>query len=440
MIMAVQALGSGASDQGRASSLLQIVGASVIGTMVEWYDFLLYGTAAALVFNKLFFPSFDPFAGTLAAFGSYAVGFVTRPLGGAIFGHFGDKIGRKTMLMLTMIIMGAGTFLIGCLPTYDQIGVWAPITLIGLRLLQGIGIGGEWGGATLMVIEHAPHGKRGFFGSLVQVGFPLGVATSTGIFLLVTQMPEHNFLSWGWRIPFLISIVLVGVGLFIRLRLSETPAFVRIQQSRAIARRTLLEVIARHPKAFFIAVGIKVSEVAWVYVLTVFTIVYATSKLGLSRSVILNGIVAAAMLEVVTIPLFGALSDRIGRRPMYVAGAVLSAALAFPIFWLLETRDPSVILITIALAMSITHGAMFGPQAAYMPELFGTRVRYSGASLGCQISAALYGGFSPIIAAALLGWAGATWPVSLYLVGLALITLIAVLASHETVKVDILQT
>jgi MFS transporter, MHS family, shikimate and dehydroshikimate transport protein len=440
MIMAVQTLWSGETSPGRASSMPQIVAASVIGTMIEWYDFLIYGIAAALIFNKLFFPSFDPFAGTLAAFGSYAVGFVTRPLGGAIFGHFGDKIGRKTMLMLTMIIMGAGTFLIGCLPTYEQIGVWAPITLIGLRLLQGIGIGGEWGGATLMVIEHAPHGKRGFFGSLVQVGFPLGVATSTGIFLLVTQMPEHNFLSWGWRIPFLISIVLVGVGLFIRLRLSETPAFNRIQQSRTIARRPLLEVIGQHPKAFFIAVGMKVSEVAWVYVLTVFTIVYATSKLGLSRSVILNGIVAAAMLEVVTIPLFGALSDRIGRKPMYVAGGVLSAAFAFPIFWLLETRDPSIILITIAVAMSITHGAMFGPQAAYMPELFGTRVRYSGASLGCQISAAISGGFSPIIAAALLGWAGATWPISLYLVGLALITLMAVLASHETADVDISRT
>jgi MFS transporter, MHS family, shikimate and dehydroshikimate transport protein len=297
--------------------------------------------------------------GTLAAFGSYAVGFVARPLGGAIFGHFGDKIGRKTMLMLTMMIMGAGTFLIGCLPTYKQIGVWAPITLIGLRLLQGIGIGGEWGGATLMVIEHAPHGKRGFFGSLVQVGFPLGVAISTGVFLLVTQMPEEDFLNWGWRVPFLISIVLIGVGLFIRMRLSETPAFKHIQQSQAIAHRPLLEVIAQQRKAFFIAVGMKVSEVAWVYVLTVFSIVYATSKLGLPRAVILNGIVAAAILEVLTIPLFGALSDRIGRKPMYVAGALLSAAIAFPIFWMLDTRDPSLILITIAVAMSITHGAMF---------------------------------------------------------------------------------
>jgi MFS transporter, MHS family, shikimate and dehydroshikimate transport protein len=438
--MTTQSLWSGKSSPDTASSMPEIVCASVIGTMIEWYDFLIYGTAAALVFNKLFFPSFDPFVGTLAAFGSYAVGFASRPLGGAVFGHFGDKIGRKTMLMLTMMIMGTGTFLIGCLPTYEQIGIWAPIILIGLRLLQGIGIGGEWGGATLMVIEHAPHGERGFFGSLVQVGFPLGVASSAGVFLLLTQMPEHTFLSWGWRVPFLISIVLVGIGLFIRLRLSETPAFNRVRRTQTIARRPLLEVITQQPKAFFIAVGMKVSEVAWVYVLTVFSILYATLKLGLPRSVILNGIFAAAILEVLTIPLFGALSDRIGRRPMYIAGALLSAAIAFPIFWLLETKDPSIILITIAVAMSITHGTMFGPQAAYMPELFGTRVRYSGASLGCQISAAISGGFSPIIAAALLGWAGAVWPVSLYLVGLALITLIAVSASNETFKVDISQT
>ena len=233
---------------------------------------------------------------------------------------------------------------------------------------------------------------------------------------------------------------MVAVGLFIRLKLSETPAFKRIQQSQAIARTPLLEVITRHPKAFFIAVGMKISEVAWVYVLTVFSIVYATSKLGLSRSVILNGIVAAALLEVLTIPLFGALSDRIGRKPMYIGGALLSAAVAFRIFWMLDTRDPFIILITIAIAMSVTHDAMFGPQAAYMPELFGTRVRYSGASLGCQLSAAVSGGFSPIIAAALLGRAGATWPVSLYLVGLASITLIAVLASHETCNVDISRT
>jgi MHS family shikimate/dehydroshikimate transporter-like MFS transporter len=438
MAMNVEALPAGYADQ--PSRMRTIVAASVIGTVVEWYDFLIYGTAAALVFNKLFFPSFDPFVGTLAAFGTYAVGFVARPLGGVIFGHYGDKLGRKTMLALTMVIMGIGTFLIGCLPTYQQIGVWAPIALITLRFLQGIGIGGEWGGAVLMVIEHAKHGQRGFYGSLVQVGFPLGVATSTGVFLALSQMPEADFLAWGWRLPFLLSIVLVAVGLFIRMRLTETPAFNRVQRDDTLARAPVLEVISKTPKTFFVAIGMKVSEVAWVYVLTVFSIVYATGKLGLPRTLILNGIMLAALVEVVTIPLFGALSDQVGRKAMYITGAVLSAAAAFPVFWLLETKDPTIVVVTIAVVMSITHGMMFGPQAAYMPELFGTRVRYSGASLGCQIAAAISGGFSPIIAAALLGWAGATWPISLYLIGLAVITLVAVSASHDTSDIDILQT
>jgi MHS family shikimate/dehydroshikimate transporter-like MFS transporter len=420
-----------------SAQMRAIVCASVIGTMVEWYDFLIYGTAAALVFNKLFFPSFDPFVGTLAAFGSYAVGFVARPFGGAVFGHFGDRTGRKTMLTLTMLIMGAGTFLIGCLPTYATIGVWAPILLIALRLLQGIGIGGEWGGAVLMVIEHAPVGRRGFYGSLVQVGFPLGVAASTGTFLYMSQaMAEANFLAWGWRLPFLLSAVLIGVGLFIRLRLQETPAFAQVQEE-GVAKAPLLDVLLRQPRTFLIAVGMKVSEVAWVYVLTVFSIVYATTKLGLPRTLVLNGILLAALAELVTIPLFGALSDRVGRKPLYVAGSVLSAALAFPVFWLLETRDPTIVVLTLVVVMSLTHGLMFGPQAAYMPELFGTRTRYSGASLGCQVSAALSGGFAPIIAAGLLAWAGATWPISLYLVALAAITLAAVLASRDTADLDI---
>jgi len=387
MAMNVEALPASYADH--PAQMRTIVAASVIGTVVEWYDFLIYGTAAAIVFNKLFFPSFDPFVGTLAAFGTYAVGFVARPLGGVIFGHFGDKLGRKTMLALTMVIMGIGTFLIGCLPTYQQVGVWAPVALITLRLLQGIGIGGEWGGAVLMVIEHAKHGQRGFYGSLVQVGFPLGVASSTGVFLALSQMPEADFLAWGWRVPFLLSIFLVAVGLFIRLRLTETPAFSRIQREESFSRAPALDVISKTPKSFFVAIGMKVSEVAWVYVLTVFIIVYATTKLGLPRGLILNGIILAALVEVVTIPLFGALSDRIGRKALYVAGAILSAAAAFPVFWLLETKDPTIVIATIVVAMSITHGMMFGPQAAYMPELFGTRVRYSGASLGCQIAAAI---------------------------------------------------
>jgi MHS family shikimate/dehydroshikimate transporter-like MFS transporter len=415
----------------------RIVWASVLGTVVEWYDFLIYGTAAALVFNKLFFPTMDPVAGTLAAFASYAVGFVARPVGGAIFGHFGDRIGRKAMLTLTMLIMGGGTFLIGLLPTYDQIGIWAPILLVALRLLQGIGIGGEWGGAVLMVIEHAPPKKRGFYGSLVQVGFPAGVALSTATFLLLTMLPPEDFLSWGWRLPFLLSVILIGVGLFVRLKLVETPAFAEVKKSDTVARMPILDVIMKQPRTFLTAVGLKVSEVAWVYVLTVFAIVYATGTLGLPRSLILYAILLGAVLELGTLPLFGWMSDKIGRRPMYLGGAAISIVCALVVFPLLETRDPTIVVISIAVIMSLTHGTMFGPQAAFLPELFGTRVRYSGASLGCQIAAAISGGFAPMIATGLLAWAGAPWPIALYLIALALITLAATLAAKETRDLDI---
>ncbi|MFJ5487915.1 MFS transporter [Hansschlegelia beijingensis] len=415
----------------------KIVWASVLGTVVEWYDFLIYGTAAALVFNKLFFPTMDPVAGTLAAFAAYAVGFVARPLGGAIFGHFGDRLGRKAMLTLTMLIMGVGTFLIGCLPTYDQIGIWAPILLVALRLMQGIGIGGEWGGAVLMVIEHAPEKKRGFYGSLVQVGFPAGVALSTATFLGLSMLPQEQFLSWGWRLPFLFSVILIGVGLFVRLRLVETPAFAQVKETKTVARMPILEVIMGQPKTFLTAVGLKISEVAWVYVLTVFSIVYATNTLGLPKTLILYAILLGAVLEFATLPLFGWMSDKIGRRPMYIGGALISAACALVVFPLLDTRDPAIVVISIAVIMSLTHATMFGPQAAFLPELFGTRVRYSGASLGCQIAAAISGGFAPMIATGLLAWAGATWPIALYLICLAAISLVATLYATETRDLDI---
>ena len=416
----------------RTSTMRTVLWASVLGTVVEWYDFLIYGTAAALVFNKLFFPSFAPATGTLAAFGTYAVGFAARPLGGIVFGHFGDRIGRKTMLMLTMMIMGSGTFLIGCLPTFGQIGIWAPMLLVVLRFVQGFGLGGEWGGAVLMVVEHAPAGRRGLYGSLVQIGFPLGVAVSTGIFIPLSALPTADFLSWGWRVPFLLSVVLVAVGLFVRMRLSETPAFELMRRSDGLARRPILEVVSRVPRVVLIAIGMKISEVAWVYVLTVFSIVYATTKLGLPRTLILNGIIVGALLELITLPLAGVLSDRFGRKPIYLAGVVLSIALAFPVFRLLDTRDPLWVVAGLALVMNVTHAIGFGIGASWMPELFGTRVRYTGASLGCQVSAALSGGLAPIVATALLAWAGATWPVSLYLVALGLVAAVAVIAAKET--------
>jgi MHS family shikimate/dehydroshikimate transporter-like MFS transporter len=426
-----QAIDPTALAVGDRPELHSIVWASTVGTIIEWYDFLIYGTAAALVFNKLFFPTLDPLAGTLAAFATYAVGFGARPLGGIIFGHYGDRLGRKAMLMLTMLIMGVGTFLIGCLPTYSQIGIWAPVLLVVLRVLQGIGVGGEWGGAVLMVIEHAPEGKRGLYGSLVQIGFPAGIAASTGTFLLLTMLPESSFLAWGWRIPFLVSAILVGVGLFIRLRIAETPAFEKLQAEQNVASRPLADLLANNKRELLISVGLKVSEVAWVYIMTVFIIAYGVS-IGLARPLILNSILLAALLEFITMPLFGWASDQVGRRPMFIAGALLSAICAFAVFALIDTKNPTIVMLSIAVIVSITHAMMFGPEAAFLPELFGTKTRYTGCSIGCQVAAAISGGLAPVVATGLLGWSGATWPISIYLVVLAAITLASALASVET--------
>jgi MHS family shikimate/dehydroshikimate transporter-like MFS transporter len=423
---------AGTIEDRESGRMASVVFAGSIGTIIEWYDFLIYGTAAALVFNTLFFPTIDPATGTLASLATYAVGFFARPVGGALFGHFGDRIGRKTMLMLTMVVMGLGTFLVGCLPTYAEIGIWAPILLVTLRFVQGIGLGGEWGGASLMVLEHAPAHRRGFFGSLVQVGFPLGLVLSYGVFSLVTMMPEASFKSFGWRIPFLVSIVLLGLGWFVRARVPETPLFREIERRGDIAKNPFFEAVFKNPRSFLVAVGLKISEVSWVYILTIFTVVYATTRLDLPRQTLLNAISVAALVEVITIPLFGWLSDRIGRRPLYFVGTLFTVCFAFPLFWLLDTRDPQVILLTIVVALSLGHGTMFGLQSAYFPELFGTRVRYSGASFGFQLSAAIGGGLSPIIATALAGLLGGTAGVSIMLIGLALVTFVATLFARET--------
>jgi metabolite-proton symporter len=417
----------------KAFTITHVVWASVLGTAIEWYDFLIYGTAAALVFNKLFFPSFDPFIGTIVALSTYAVGFVARPIGGAIIGHFGDRIGRKAMLVTTMMIMGAGTFLIGCLPTYNQVGIWAPILLVTLRFVQGIGIGGEWSGAVVMVIEHAGN-RRGFWGSLVQIGFPVGVAASAGIFGLMTQLPEESFLSWGWRVPFLISIVLVAVGFFVRYRLTETPAFMEVVVRQDVVKQPIVEVFQRDWRSFLLAVGITVSEVGLAYLLTVFVINYSTTMLGLPRQLVLNAVVYAALVEFVTLPLAGWLSDVFGRKALYMTGALASIATAFPFFWLFETKDTTIITITLIVTMTLTHALLFGPKAAYMPELFGTRVRYSGAALGANIASAISGGFSPLIATALLAWAGASWPVSVFIIALSVITVLSVLCAPEPAR------
>src|SRR5271156_2411006 len=312
------------SQDAQTTEMKRILVSSVIGTAVEWYDFLIYGIASALVFNKLFFPLSDPALGTIAAFGTYGVGFLARPLGSAIFGHFGDRVGRKAMLAITIVIMGLGTFLIGLLPTYSQVGLLAPVLLVLLRLLQGIGLGGEWGGAVLMVVENAPTRSRGFLGSMVQLGYPIGNLTAIGALALLSQLPEADFLAWGWRIPFLISILLAGVGLYIRMQLEETPIFREIEAKKAIARLPLVEVLTEHRRSFFTAVGLKLSEISYGSIAGIFAISYVTGKLGLPRSVILNALLLSAVVALVAIPLFGWLSDRVGRKTMFYASCLFA--------------------------------------------------------------------------------------------------------------------
>jgi MHS family shikimate/dehydroshikimate transporter-like MFS transporter len=415
------------------ADIKRIVLSSVIGTAVEWYDFLIYGTASALVFNKLFFPSSDPALSTIAAFGTYGIGFLARPLGAAIFGHYGDRVGRKAMLVITIVIMGLGTFLIGLLPADRQIGIAAPVLLVALRLLQGIGIGGEWGGAVLMAVENAPARNRGLLGSMVQIGYPIGSLAAIGMFALVSQTPEAEFLTWAWRIPFLISIVLVGIGLYIRLQLEETPVFRELEAKNEVARLPLVEVLTRHRRPFFTAVGLKLSEISYASIASVFAISYVTGKLAMPRSVILNAIFLAAFVAFMAIPLFGWLSDRFGRKMMFYASSLFAMAFAFPLFQLLDTKNPAVV--TLAIILAITFGQMvgFGVGASWYSELFAARLRYSGASLGFQIGAAVSGGITPFAAATFMAWTGGkTWPISAYLIALAVITFIATMAAPET--------
>ena len=359
-----------ASPTGLSKEYRKVVAASVFGTIIEWYDFLIYGTAAALVFNKLFFPTYDPLVGTLAALAAYGVGFLGRPLGAIIFGHLGDRVGRKAMLIATMLTMGLATFAVGCLPTYEQIGIIAPILLVILRILQGVGLGGEWGGAVILVMEHGTIEKRGFYGSLVQTGFPIGLVAASLSFAAVARMPEAEFLSWGWRLPFLGSIVLVALGYYVRKKVSESPVFEKLKETKQLSRLPVVEAITKNTRSFLVSAGLKVSENAWVYILTVFIVLYATTYLKLPRQMILDAFLYAAVVEFITIPIFGYLSDKIGRRPLYFFGSLFTIAFVFPLFWLIDSKSAAIITATVIVALSFGHGTMFGPQAAYFPRTF----------------------------------------------------------------------
>jgi len=413
---------------------LKVATASLIGTAIEWYDFFLYGTAAALIFNKLFFPTFDPMVGTLLAFSTYAIGFIARPLGGLVFGHFGDRIGRKTMLYLTLLLMGLATAVVGILPTYHTLGIWAAVLLTACRLIQGFGLGGEWGGAVLMAVEHAPDHRKGFFGSWPQLGAPLGLVLGTLVFSIFSgTMSEAQFIAWGWRLPFLFSIVLVIVGLWIRFTIAESPEFQKIKDAKQEVRIPVIDAILTHPKSILLAMGARFAENGFFYVYATFVLAYATQALGMHKQDILTGVLIAAFIETFTIPAFGALSDAIGRRPVYIFGAIFSALMSFPLFMLLGTRSPQLGWIAIVLGLAVGHAAMYGPQASFFAELFGTKVRYSGVSLGYNLASIFAGALSPIIATYLMTtYKPQTWPISVYMIILALITLVSVYFAAET--------
>ncbi len=417
---------------GATGSLARVVAASFIGTTIEWYDFFLYGTAAALVFNRLFFPGLDPLVGTMASFGTYAVGFFARPVGSVVFGHFGDRVGRKSMLVTTLTLMGLSTFLIGVLPTYDQIGVAAPALLVVLRFVQGFGVGGEWGGAVLMVVEHGHRGRRGLHASWVQAGVPAGSLLANAVFNLFSLLPEEAFLSWGWRVPFLLGIGLLGVGLFIRLQVHESPLFAELRGRKQQTAVPFLAVLRRYPRNVLLAIGSRMAENGSFYVFTVFVLTYTTVNLGLPRTTMLNCLLAATAWQFVAIPTFGTLSDAVGRRPVYLGGAAALALFAFPFFRMVDTKDATWIGVAIAIALT-AQSAMYAPQAAFFSELFGTDVRYTGASIGYQLASPLAGGLAPLVCVSLLEWAGGrTGGVAAYLIALCAISILAVALAAET--------
>ncbi|MCZ4608403.1 MFS transporter [Streptomyces sp. Lzd4kr] len=419
----------------RTRQLRRVALSGLLGTAVEFYDFLVYGTVAALVFGELFFPGADPAVGTIAAFGTFAAGYVARPLGGIVFGHFGDRLGRKSMLLLTMGLMGGASFLIGLLPTYDTVGVWAPVLLIALRVLQGIAIGGEWGGATLMVVEHAGERRRGLWSSFTQMGAPLGSLLSSLVVTFVVAMPRDQFTAWGWRVPFLLSVVLLGVGLFVRMKVVESPLFAEVKKDRAESRLPILDVL-RRPRPLLLACCVGIGAFTAQSLLTSYLIAYATG-IGYARPQVLTALTVSAAVALVVLPCASALSDRVGRRPVVLTGAVLSAATAFPVLALIDSKSPGALILAVVIGHGIAQSTMYGPLGALLTEMFGTRVRYTGASLGYQGATLVGAGFSPMIAGSLVAGSGNGTPVALLLCGGSLITALTVWFVRETSRTSL---
>src|SRR5712672_3547597 len=405
--------------------LRRAVIASTIGTAIEWYDFFLYSTVTGLVFAKLFFPRSDPWVGTLEAFAIYAVGFAARPVGAAIFGHYGDRIGRKSTLIATLLLMGLATFAVALVPTYDSIGIWGAVILTVLRFIQGVGVGGEWGGSVLMSMEWSRSNQsRGFIASWPQFGVPCGLFLANLAVLAFSQMSGEAFLTWGWRVPFLLSIVLVGVGLYIRLGILETPVFAKLVAEKKIEKAPMLEVIRRHPKEILLSAFARMAEQAPFYIFTAFVFSYGTGTLHVSRDFLLTAVLAASLLSFFSIPFFGHLSDKIGRKNMYMIGAIVTGVFGFIYFGMLNTGAAAIIFIAIIISL-IPHDMMYGPQAALIAESFTGRLRYSGSSLGYQLASIIVGGPAPLIAAWLFGSWHTPYAIAWYIAGCAVLSVIS---------------
>jgi metabolite-proton symporter len=424
-------------SKGQRSSLTRVIASSLIGTTIEWYDFFLYGSAAALVFNKLFFPSFDPLVGTLLAFATYAVGFVARPLGGVVFGHFGDRIGRKKLLMWSLVMMGLATLLIGLLPGYDSIGIWAPIGLIVLRVVQGFAVGGEWGGAVLMAAEHGDAKRRGYWASWPQAGVPLGLLLSTGILALMAKVQTNaDFDRWGWRVPFLLSAILVIVGWYIRNRVTESPMFEAEIEAERPPSTPAVDVFRERPRAVLLGAGLRVGENIVYYIITVFSLTYLVDVAAESKSLALDALLIGAAIQFVAIPLIATLSDRIGRRAVYAFGGFGSAVFVFLFFPMLASGSNGLIILAIVVAL-LLHASMYAPQAAFITELFPTRIRYSGVSIAYQLTAIFAGSLAPIIALWLYKDLHSSVPVSIYVAIACAISGVSALLARETRGVEL---
>jgi len=405
--------------------LRRAVIASTIGTAIEWYDFFLYSTVTGLVFAKLFFPHSDPWVGTLEAFGIYAVGFIARPVGAAIFGHYGDRIGRKSTLIATLLLMGLATFAVALVPTYSTIGIWGAVILTILRFVQGVGVGGEWGGSVLMSMEWArTDSSRGFIASWPQFGVPCGLFLANLAVLAFSQMSGEQFLAWGWRIPFALSLLLVGVGLYIRMGILETPIFAKLLAERKVDRTPMLTVIKRHPKEILLSAFARMAEQAPFYIFTAFVFSYGIETLHVSRNFLLTAVLSASLLSFFSIPFFGHLSDRIGRKTMYMIGAAVTGIFGFAYFSMLNTGSTIIIFIAVVLSL-VPHDMLYGPQAALIAESFTGRLRYSGSSLGYQLASIIAGGPAPLIATWLFGTYHSSFPIAIYIAVCAIITLIA---------------